>query len=278
MDVRRSTSIGVILVLSPLLALAQSGSKPPDQPSRPHAYKRDSGFVQYTLSQINPSDVDYGTRWERSRKALVERTLENRYFWSNATAVSLLACLCLIIVRQRNVQNRRDWATAEILAQYEHALNRANVQIQQLASKNCSLANAIADKREQAPEPLQPSPSLPDEQSATKEVSDTERWRIEPSRTAISKHPRRTQTQIQATENGNQIALFTPDVDLMMTVNSLKQQLAHSEERNTMLQRRLASTNRSREPREKQSGSNTVDGKSATTGLRRVINGDREAT
>jgi hypothetical protein len=276
MDVRSATSIGVLLVLSPLLALAQSGSKP-QYPSQPHAYKRDGGFVQYTLKQINPSDVDYGTRWERSRKALVERTVENRYFWSNATAVSLLACLCLIVVRQRNNQNRRDWATAEILAQYEHALTRANVQIHELTSKNCSLANAIADKRGQTPQLLPTSPSVSWEDLVTNEATSTERRQIEPSRTAISKHPRHTQTQVQATENGNQIALFTPDVDLMMTVNSLKQQLAHSEERNTELQRRIASTNRNRESREKQPNLNNLNGKSAT-GLRRVTNGDREGT
>lgn len=278
MDVRKSTSIGVLLVLSPLLALAQSGSKPQGQSSQPHAYKRDSGFVQYTLKQINPFDVDYGARWERSRKALVERTLENRYFWSNAIAVSLLAGLCLIIVRQRNSQSRRDWATSEILAQYEHALTRADAQIKHLTSKNCSLANAMADKREQAPELVPTRQSLSGEDSTTNEVNNVERRRIEPSRTASSKHSRHPQTQAQATDVGNQIALFTPDVDLMMTVNSLKQQLAHSEERNTVLQRRIASANRSREPREKQSGSNVLDSKSATTGLRRVINGDREAT
>jgi hypothetical protein len=40
------------------------------------------------------------------------------------------------------------------------------------------------------------------------------------------------------------MGLFQPDVDLIMTVNSLKQQLAHSEEERKKLQGRLATAGR----------------------------------
>jgi hypothetical protein len=249
MDVRRTVSVGVLLLLIPSIAICQPDGKKLDQPAQMHAHKRDDSFLEYTLKQVNPTDVDYGSRGARWRKAFVERTLANRYFWSNTIALVLLAGLSLAMLYQRNSQTRRDWATADVLAQYEHALTRANVQIQDLTSKNHALAGAIAEKKEQARQSSF-APPLPREQSPATGATNPERPRIEPSRTAVSKEAQRTQKHLQATENDNQITLFTPEVDLMMTVNSLKQQLAHSEEKNTLLQRRIASTNRDRESRQ----------------------------
>ena len=273
MDVRRTALVGTFLFFLWSLALGQAQGKKHDQTGELHAHKRDNSFLQYTLDQINSTDVDYGSRLVRWRKALVERSLENGYFWSNTVALSLLVCLSLSVAYQRNVQHRRDWATAEIVDQYEHALGRANVQIEELTSKNHALAAAIAHKREQAMLSLSATPSIPEETSLTDEAAHTKRSRIEPSRTAVSKDARRTQKPVQVTENGSQITLFTPEVDLMMTVNSLKQQLAHSEEKNTVLQRRIESARRNREPK-KQSGPNVLDVRSMTAEQEEHTNGN----
>jgi hypothetical protein len=264
MDVRRTVSLGVLLLLIPSIALCQPNGKKQDQPTQPHAHKRDDTFLEYTLKQVNPADVDYGSRWAGWRQAFVDRTLANQYFWSNTIALALLAGLSLVILYQRNSQTRRVWATADVLAQYEHALTRAHVQIQDLTSKNHALAEAIADKKEQVGRSSS-TPPLPREQSPARGAANPERPRIESSRTAVSKEAQRTQKHLQATENGNQITLFTPEVDLMMTVNSLKQQLAHSEEKNTLLQRRIASTNRDRESRQQHPSSKSSGVRSATT-------------
>ena len=82
-----------------------------------------------------------------------------------------------------------------------------------------------------------------------------------------------TQKPVQVTENGSQITLFTPEVDLMMTVNSLKQQLAHSEEKNTVLQRRIASASRNRESK-KESGLNTLNVRSVAAEQEEHTNGN----
>ena len=266
MDVRSTLSVGVLLLFLLLPARAQSNSKDHDHPQHPHAYKHDNSLLEYTLKQINPSDFDYGSRWDEWRKAFVERTLENQYFWSNTVAVVFLACLLLTMFWQRNRQNRRDSAMAEVLAQYEHALTRANLQIQELTAENSALANAAVQKREEAGQPASAAPCSASGPSSEAEMPSSERAGIEPSRTAVVKANRRVQKQIQATDVGNQATLFAPEVDLMMTVNSLKQQLAHSEERNTMLQRRIASASRHKDPSHKLTGSNSLEGKSTTAG------------
>jgi hypothetical protein len=264
MDVRRTVSVGVLLLLLPSIAPCQPNRNKQDQPTQLHAHKRDDSFLQYTLKQVNPTDVDYGSRGARWRKAFVKRTLANRYFWSNTIALALLAGLSLATLYQWNSQSRRAWATADVLIQYEHALTRANVQIQDLTAKNHVLAAAIVDKKEQARHSSS-TPPLSREESPAKGTANPERLRIEPSRTAVSKEAQPTQKHVQVTENGSQITLFTTEVDLMMTVNSLKQQLAHSEEKNTLLLRRIASTNRDRESRHKLSSSKALGVRAATT-------------
>ncbi len=47
-----------------------------------------------------------------------------------------------------------------------------------------------------------------------------------------------------ATQAGDQIRLFTPDADLIIKVNSLEQQLAHSQDDNKQLRRRIADGDR----------------------------------
>jgi hypothetical protein len=242
-------------MLLPSVLCAQSDSNKHDRAARPLSVKRNESFFDYTLKRINPADIDYGSRWGQWRKAVVEETAKNRYFWSNVTAVGLLGYLFLIIVCQRNTQTRREWATAELLTQYSHALIRANAQILDLTSKNHDLANAATNAREQAIHPLLP----PNESPAMGELARPPKFQITPSKTAASTDSARTPSRVQPTEAGKQIALFTPEVDLMMTVNSLKQQLAHSEERNTLLQRRMAATSGDRDPRQKPRGPKHVD-------------------
>lgn len=260
MDVTRIAWIAVLFVLLPSVVCAQSDGKKHDRAARPLSVHRSESFFDYTLKRINPADIDYGSRWHQWRKAVIEQTARNRYFWSNVTSLGLLGYLFLIIICQRNNQIRREWATADLLAQYSHALARANAQIVDLTSKNHDLANAVTNAREQAIHPLSP----PNESPAMGELAGSAKFQITPSKTAASRDSAPTPSRVQATETGKQIALFTPEVDLMMTVNSLKQQLAHSEERNTLLQRRMAATSGDRDPRQKHRGAKHVEENSAS--------------
>jgi len=127
------TTIRVIIV--PLIVLASAPSSWPqaarsrydpaanEGPSKPR-----SGFVDFTLKGINPSDKDYGQLISASRNLLLAETIENGYFWSNVVSLGLLGCLFILVVYQQKHLNRAEWKSAEIVAQYEHALKRANVQ------------------------------------------------------------------------------------------------------------------------------------------------------
>jgi hypothetical protein len=262
-DVRRIISTGLLSMCLSSLAWAQWVSNKPDNSSQPPSRHRDS-FLEYTLKQMNPSDTDYGSRWDKWRTVIVERTLQNGFFWSNLIAIGLLICLFLIIVCERNNEGKRAWAVSEVLAQYEHALTRANAQILDLTSRNHELAVAIADSKEQAVKALPNSASISSETTVRTDLEGSAKPRIAPSKTSGSRDERRPQNHAQATETGKQIALFTPEVDLMMTVNSLRQQLAHSEQRNTILQRRAVSTSPDQISRKKPSGPKNAEDKSAT--------------
>ena len=81
---------------------------------------------------------------------LLEETIRNGYFWSNLVALGLLWCLFVIIVYQHRVQTCREWTAAETLAQYEHALARANAQVEEATRSNRGLMDALTALRESA--------------------------------------------------------------------------------------------------------------------------------
>ncbi len=81
---------------------------------------------------------------------LLEETIRNGYFWSNLIALGLLACLFVTIVYQHRVQTCREWTAAAVLAEYEHALSRANAQVEEATSRNRGLMEALSALRESA--------------------------------------------------------------------------------------------------------------------------------
>ena len=126
MDVSRAIRIGMavlsIAALSVLLS-AQASKSTYDPasgkaPSKPQDQDKDS-FLDFTLKRINPAGQDYGKCLEEGRTLLLEESVRNGYFWSNLLALSLLGCLLLIIMYQHRLETRRDWNTAQVMAQYE---------------------------------------------------------------------------------------------------------------------------------------------------------------
>src|SRR3984957_7459013 len=137
---------GLFLAMVPLLCFAR-GYDPAAQAQSPR--QRD-GFVDFALKRINPADKDYGQCLDEGRKMLLEQTMRNGYFWSNLVALGLLACLFVVIVYQHRVQTCREWTGAEMLAQHEHALARANAQVEEATSRNRGLMEALTAQRESA--------------------------------------------------------------------------------------------------------------------------------
>jgi hypothetical protein len=267
MDVSHLFRAALFSALFCSLCFAQSGCASYDPAKREVSRKSNDGFIDYTLKRINSADVDYGKSLDQNRKLLLEETIENGYFWSNLIALALLACLFLIIVWQHQNHTRCEWITAEILVQQEHALARANEQLSDVTSKNHNLVNSLTSARETAIRSLSNSILQSEDSERPMGLARVPRQQPAPSKTAVSKTTGdRNASSTPVAQPGNQIALFTPDVDLMMTVNSLKQQLARAEEQNTLLQRRIAATVREvdSKPKHRRANGDQSDLKSPT--------------
>jgi len=239
---------GILLAILPLLCYAQSRRSGYDPAGQGQPSKEKDGFVDFTLKRINPADKDYGQCLDQGRRILVEETMRNGYFWSNLVALGLLVSLFVIIVYQHRVQTCREWTAAEVLAQYEHALSRANAQVEEATSRNRGLMEALATLRESAlrsqapPGEGQDRPTLETVSSRTSSMQASQVASTK-SNNATSA-PGRAARAATATAPANQIGLFKPDVDLIMKLNSLEQQLGRSQDEAKLLRRQLNESDR----------------------------------
>jgi hypothetical protein len=251
MNVSRTSRIavaGLFLATLPFLCFAQARRSGYDPADHAQSSRQKDGFVDFALKRINPADKDYGQCLDEGRKILIEETIRNGYFWSNLAALGLLACLFVIIVYQHRVQTRREWAAAETLIQHEHALSRANAQVEEATSRNCGLMEALTTVRESALRSQAP-PAETRERPAVEAVS-SRASSIQASHVASAKSSNATSASSSsaraatATPPANQIGLFKPDVDLIMKVNSLEQQLGRSQDEAKLLRRQLNESDR----------------------------------
>jgi hypothetical protein len=231
----------------PSLCGAQARRSGYDPSGQPQSSRQKTGFVDFALKRINPADQDYGQCFDEGRKILLEETVKKGYFWSNLVALGLLAFLFVIIVYQHRVQTRRDWAAAEILGQHEHALSRANAEVEQAASKNHGLMETLTTLRESA---LRPQ-ALPVEaqehpvpQSVRNRTSGLPASQVASTKSSNGTSATDRSSGATATRPTNQIGLFKPDVDLIMKVNSLEQQLGRSQDEAKLLRRQLNDSDR----------------------------------
>src|SRR5208337_4359908 len=142
MDVNRTSRVvvaGLFLAMLPSLCFAQAGPSGYDPAAQAQSPRQRDCFVDFALKRINPADKDYGQCLDEGRKLLIEETMRNAYFWSNLVALGLLACLFVIIVYQHRLQTCREWTAAEMLAQHEHALARANAHVEEATNRNRGL-------------------------------------------------------------------------------------------------------------------------------------------
>lgn len=214
-----------------------------DPASQRSVEKPADNFVDFALRHINPSDKNYGQCIDEGRKIVLEETVENLYFWSNMVALGLLGCLFVIIVHQHGRQSRRDSVVAETLQQYEHALARANAQVDEATKRNHGLIEVLTAIRESA---LRSPVALLErgEQEGNK-GSFKRSTAAQPAEVTTAKSgPVSAKTEAaRADGNGSkptsQIPLFKPEVDLIVKVNSLEQQLGRSQEQEKHLRRQL---------------------------------------
>jgi hypothetical protein len=219
----------------------QAQSYDPASQRRPE--KPGNSFIEFALKRINPSDTDYGRCIDEGRKVVFEETVENGFFWSNIVALSLLGCLFLIVVYQQRRQTRRESIAADALAQYEHALVRANAQVDEATKRNQELMEALTAAREGA---LRSPLALIECGEPVKENSNFRCGTVlQPSKVSTVKSgPVNAKTEtVKVAGDGakatSQLTLFKPEVDLIVKVNSLEQQLGRSQEQEKQLRRQL---------------------------------------
>jgi hypothetical protein len=251
MDVSRPSRIvvaGLFLAMLPSLCFAQARRSGYDPVAQAQSTRQKEGFVDFALKRINPADKDYGQCLDEGRKLLIEETMRNGYFLSNLVALGLLACLFVIIVYQHRVQTCREWTAAEVLAQHEHALTRANAQVEEATNRNRGLMEALTTLRESALRSQAPPGETQDRPAPQTVSSGTSS--IPASQVASPKNgnaataPSRSARAATATPPANQIGLFKPEVDLVMKVNSLEQQLGRSQDEAKLLRRQLNESDR----------------------------------
>jgi len=251
MDVSRPSRIvvaGLFLAMLPSLCFAQTRPSGYNPAAQAQSQRQKDGFVDFALKRINPADKDYGQCLDEGRKLLIEETMRNGYFWSNLVALGLLACLFVIIVYQHRVQTCREWTAAEMLAQHEHALARANAQVEEATSRNRGLMEVLTTLRESAlrsPSPPGEAQDRPAPQTVRSRTSSIQASQVAtPKNGNATSAADRSGSAATATRPANQIGLFKPDVDLIMKVNSLEQQLGRSQDEAKLLRRQLNESDR----------------------------------
>lgn len=244
MDVKRRSRIAAAaVVVTVLLAVSFAQSRPASyDPTDQQSPKPQGGFLDFTLKRINPSDKDYGRCVDQGRAILLEETVRNGYFWSNLVALGVLGCLLVIIIFQHRIGNRRDWVTAEMLAQFEQSLRRSSAQVGEAIQKNQAFKEVLSRLRESTPQ--SPPPADPGEVSS----SAAAKTRLAPPPVSSASSIKTSLAKATATRNDggvvaieptNQMALFKADAALIMKVNALEQQLARGEEQQKELRRQL---------------------------------------
>lgn len=177
------------------------------------------------------------------RNLLLAETIENGYFWSNVVSLGLLGCLFILVVYQQKRLNCAEWKSAEIVAQYEHALKRANVQVVDATKRNGEIIGALVGLKESTvcPEPARTNNNeAPVARQSRARSADTPVSTAESPRNGTNKAVKATTIPTTAgADAGAQIGLFKPDVDLITRVNSLEQLLARSKGRENELVRQL---------------------------------------
>ena len=232
-----------LLLTAGYVGVLQAQRSAYDPAMRTAPTKPKQGFVDFTLKRINPSDKDYGECLDEGRKLILQESIENAFFWSNVATLGLLGCLFIIVVYQHRQRVRREWTIAEVLQQYEHALLRANAQVDDATKRNHELSEALTFARENAfrlptipPEPR--GSSTP--RATSKETTETKPADATAATTAAVTHRAPgSEERGNGTKVANQMGLFKPEVDLILKVNSLEQQLGRSQEQEKQLRRQL---------------------------------------
>jgi hypothetical protein len=96
-------------------SFGQNANQP--EPRTAQLAPKHQGFFDYALGKINPHDKDYGVAIESTRGALVESTVDDLYFWSNAVTLVLLCGVSALLLFHWRAMDRRELIAASLISQ-----------------------------------------------------------------------------------------------------------------------------------------------------------------
>jgi hypothetical protein len=250
----RAMMVSLFLALAVSPVFAQAANQTP----RSQSPKQKQGLLDFALKRINPSDRDYGQCIDEGRRLLLEETVGRAYFWSNLVVLGLLGGFFIVIVHQHRVQQRRECIVTEALAQYQHALARAEAQLSDANRRNHAFVEAFTtiDEIKIETEPAQ------QRAKATLVVASKDAGQnaaVKPNAVLTSPSGTRAQDARAGDKPGtdaskpgmtvsvnpqSQSAPVHPvkgnaDVDLVAKINLLQGQLSGSQEREKQMRRQL---------------------------------------
>jgi hypothetical protein len=126
-------------------ATPKSTSSVPYQ--RPQTGKPDQAqddFFHYSAKLVNKNDIDYGTWIEERRRAFLEASLANPFFWYSALTTGLVMLLMLTYGVRVLDERRKLWRAAELLTdvwnqeQYSRAVAAAAVEKHNAHMADCN--------------------------------------------------------------------------------------------------------------------------------------------
>ena len=107
-------------------------------------YQPREDFFQYSTKLINKNEFDYGGWLEERRRALLEASLTNPFFWYSALATCLVMLLMLMYGVRVLDEKRKLWRAAEILTdiwnedQYSRTVAAAAVEKHNVHMAECN--------------------------------------------------------------------------------------------------------------------------------------------
>ena len=99
-----------------LLFLLLTGNAKSESPPRTGPLPRPEPWYERVLRRVNPTDFDYGVWLERRRRALLEASIENPYFWYSFTTSLALILMILIYAKHCSDFRKFTWMAAGWLA------------------------------------------------------------------------------------------------------------------------------------------------------------------
>jgi hypothetical protein len=142
--------VGLLSAQEPATKSVQSATRkstpsaPYQRPQTGTPYQPQDDFFHYSTKLVNKNDIDYGAWIEERRRAFLEASLANPFFWYSALTTGLVMLLMLIYGVRVLDERRKLWRAAELLTdvwnqeQYSRAVAAAAVEKHNAHMADCN--------------------------------------------------------------------------------------------------------------------------------------------